>query len=82
MLSYPIPEAEELLQSKLQAAKKTLETCEEDLDYLREQITTLEVATARVYNWDVTRKRKERETKEVEEKKGGAKGREKGDEES
>ncbi|KAI9886635.1 MAG: peptide chain release factor 1 [Watsoniomyces obsoletus] len=66
MLSYPIPEAEELLESKLQAAKKALESCEEDLDYLREQITTLEVATARVYNWDVTRKRKERETKERE----------------
>ncbi|MCJ1389005.1 peptide chain release factor 1 [Xylographa bjoerkii] len=60
MLAYPIPEAEELLEGKLDAAKVTLANCEEDLDFLREQITTLEVATARVYNWDVTQKRKEK----------------------
>ncbi|KAH0543975.1 peptide chain release factor 1 [Glutinoglossum americanum] len=62
MLSYPIPEAESLLESKLSSAKQNLSNCEEDLDFLREQITTLEVATARVYNWDVTQKRKERAT--------------------
>jgi prefoldin subunit 5 len=39
MLSYSIPEAEELLQSKLSTAKQSLGTCEEDLDFLREQIT-------------------------------------------
>jgi hypothetical protein len=39
MLSYPIGEAEELLASKLSAAKQSLENCEEDLDFLREQIT-------------------------------------------
>ncbi|KAI9745971.1 MAG: peptide chain release factor 1 [Claussenomyces sp. TS43310] len=60
MLSYPIDEAEELLQSKLSAAKQSLSNCEEDLDFLREQITTMEVATARVYNWDITMKRKEK----------------------
>ncbi|KAA6411468.1 MAG: prefoldin subunit [Lasallia pustulata] len=60
MLSYPIDEAELLLESKLSAAEQNLANCEEDLDFLREQITTLEVATARVYNWDVTQKRKEK----------------------
>ena len=81
MLSYPIDEAEELLATKLSAAKQNLANCEEDLDFLREQITvcspsfvvwelkkvyftnwekTMEVATARVYNWDVTMKRKEK----------------------
>ncbi|KAF2500155.1 Prefoldin, subunit 3 [Lophium mytilinum] len=60
MLAYPIPEAEELLKSKLSAAKLSLENCDEDQDFLREQITTLEVATARVYNWDVAQRRKER----------------------
>ncbi|MCJ1253950.1 peptide chain release factor 1 [Lignoscripta atroalba] len=60
MLAYPIPEAETLLEGKLAAAKQNLANCEEDLDFLREQITTLEVATARVYNWDVTQKRKEK----------------------
>ena len=39
MLSYPIDEAEELLASKLGTAKQNLENCEEDLDFLREQIT-------------------------------------------
>lgn len=39
MLSYPIDEAEELLDSKLTAAKTSLSNCEEDLDFLREQIT-------------------------------------------
>lgn len=39
MLSYPIDEAEELLSSKLAAAKQSLSNCEEDLDFLREQIT-------------------------------------------
>lgn len=39
MLAYPIPEAEELLSGKLATAKNSLATCEEDLDFLREQIT-------------------------------------------
>lgn len=105
MLSYPILEAEDLLKGKLSTAKETLENCEEDLDFLRQQITvraslllflhlplprqpchttggplnqpgkltklisfyyltphvqTLEVNTARIYNWDVTMKRKEK----------------------
>jgi prefoldin subunit 5 len=92
MLAYPIPEAEELLSGKLSTAKQSLSTCEEDLDFLREQITvwihlstkaeyegistdalqTLEVAFARVYNWDVAQRRKEREGGEsIEEKKRG-----------
>ncbi|KAK3677460.1 peptide chain release factor 1 [Recurvomyces mirabilis] len=60
MLSYPLTEAETLLQSKYEAAKSSLANCEEDLDFLREQITTMEVATARVYNWDVNERRKEK----------------------
>ncbi|KAH6637596.1 prefoldin subunit 3 [Boeremia exigua] len=74
MLAYPIPEAVELLTSKLSTAKASLATCEEDLDFLREQITTLEVAFARVYNWDVAQRRKERESGELtEDKKGKSK---------
>ncbi|KAK2809013.1 peptide chain release factor 1 [Emmonsiellopsis sp. PD_5] len=60
MLAYPIDEAEELLSEKLRAAEASFNNCEEDLEFLREQITTLEVATARVYNWDVVQKRKEK----------------------
>ncbi|KAL2752106.1 hypothetical protein ACRALDRAFT_1066173 [Sodiomyces alcalophilus JCM 7366] len=65
MLSYPIDEAETLLESKLSTAKQSLSNCDEDLDFLREQITTMEVAVARVYNWEVVQKRKE---KEIEDK--------------
>ncbi|KAF1737165.1 putative prefoldin subunit 3 [Beauveria bassiana] len=71
MLSYPIDEAQTLLESKLKAAKTSLSNCEEDLDFIREQITTMEVATARVYNWEVVQKRKEK--KEEEESKAAAK---------
>lgn len=39
MLSYPIDDAETLLDSKLKTAQTTLSNCEEDLDFLREQIT-------------------------------------------
>ncbi|TGO42123.1 hypothetical protein BHYA_0012g00380 [Botrytis hyacinthi] len=74
MLAYPIDEAEELLSNRLAAAKQSFANCEEDLDFLREQITTMEVATARVYNWDVTMKRKEKNESEVAEEKDGKTG--------
>ncbi|KAJ6092537.1 hypothetical protein N7486_007826 [Penicillium sp. IBT 16267x] len=60
MLAYPLEEAEVMLKEKLSAAESSLANCDEDLEFLREQITTLEVATARVYNWDVVQRRKEK----------------------
>ena len=60
MLAYPLEEAKELLAGKLEGAREKEGECEEDLEFLREQITTLEVATARVYNWDVGMRRRER----------------------
>lgn len=85
MLAYPLGEAETMLDEKLNAAESSLQNCEEDLEFLREQITvslfglreawgwdigdfanafdslqTLEVATARVYNWDVVERRKDK----------------------
>ena len=39
MLSYPIPEACDLLDEKLKGAKQKIGDCEDDLDFLREQIT-------------------------------------------
>ncbi|KAF7306323.1 Prefoldin subunit 3 [Mycena indigotica] len=61
MLSYKIPEAVELLKSKLAAAEGTLKNTIEDLEFIREQITVMEVNTARMYNWDVKRRRERRE---------------------
>ncbi|KAL9066215.1 MAG: hypothetical protein Q9157_007223 [Trypethelium eluteriae] len=61
---------ESLLESRLTTAQTSLTNCEEDLDFLREQITTMEVATARVYNWDVMQRRKEnaegKDSKEID----------------
>ncbi len=61
MLSYKIPAAIALLSSKLEAAETTLKNTIEDLEFLREQITVMEVTIARVYNWDVKRRRDKRE---------------------
>lgn len=58
MVAYPLEEAEEMLGQKLKTAKDSLLGAEDDLEFLRVQITTLEVATARVYNWDVMEKRR------------------------
>lgn len=57
MLEYPIDEAKQLLDSKLKSAMLSLVQVKEDLEYIREQITTMEVNMARVYNDEVkTRK--------------------------
>jgi len=57
MLSYPLPEAQKLLSQKLAAARANLAGLISDLEFLREQITVMEVNTARVYNYDVRRRR-------------------------
>jgi hypothetical protein len=61
MLSYKIPAAIALLKSKLEAANTGLNNTIDDLEFIREQMTVMEVNTARVYNWDVKRRRERRE---------------------
>lgn len=68
MVAYPLDEAETMLSGRLEAAQKKLTESEEDGEFLREQITTMEVATARVYNWDVVERRKEKAVDEAGEK--------------
>ena len=68
MLAYEIPAAVILLRSKLDAAQSSLASVIEDLEFLREQITVMEVNTARVYNWDVKRRRELREKEAAEAK--------------
>ncbi|KAI5991210.1 Prefoldin subunit 3 [Pisolithus albus] len=65
MLSYEIPEAIALLRSKLDAAETSLKTAIEDLEFTREQLTVMEVNTARMYNWDVKRRRERRSAEEA-----------------
>ena len=50
MLMYPLHEAISLLSGKLVAAKRNLEETIEDLEWLREQSTVMEVNFARVHN--------------------------------
>ncbi|KAL9932868.1 hypothetical protein V8E36_008123 [Tilletia maclaganii] len=68
MLSYPLDEAIELLRGKLAGAEASLEIAKADLDFLREQITVMEVNTARCHNWDVGRRRRIREQQSKESK--------------
>ena len=66
MLSYEITAAIELLRSKLKSAQENLENLVTDLEYLKEQVTIMEVNMARVYNWDVKRRRTQRENEAAE----------------
>jgi hypothetical protein len=50
MLMYPLGEAVLLLSEKLSTAKKNLNNIKEDLEFLREQVTVMEVNFARVHN--------------------------------
>ena len=76
MVEYPIDEAKALLTEKLSSQETTKKTCQEDLEFLREQITTMEVnigrpphsllIIARTYNWDVKRRRQHAQMTTVE----------------
>jgi hypothetical protein len=50
MLMYPLQEAVDLLSSKLAIARKSLGETVEDLEWIREQVTVMEVNFARVHN--------------------------------
>merc|ERR550519_258764 len=59
MLEYTLEDAEALLSKNLASAEQNLKEIAFDLDYLRDQMTITEVTMARLYNWDV-KKRKEK----------------------
>lgn len=61
MLEYDVDEAAAMLHDHIDAAEQKLENITDLLDFIRDQQTTMEVTMARIYNWDVTRRRKERE---------------------
>ncbi|RZF39934.1 hypothetical protein LSTR_LSTR002337 [Laodelphax striatellus] len=56
MLEYTLDDALALLKKNINTANKNLGCVENDLDFLRDQITTMEVNMARVHNWDVKRR--------------------------
>ncbi|XP_042224369.1 prefoldin subunit 3-like [Homarus americanus] len=75
MLEYGLGDAEGLLSKNLGNATKNLKQVEHDLDFLRNQCTTTEVTMARIYNWDVKRRRAEKAAAEDKPLKGRGRGR-------
>lgn len=57
MLEYSTTEASDLLLEKNEMATQRLIEVSEDLDFLRDQITVMDVNTARIHNWDVKNRR-------------------------
>eukprot|EP00041_Stephanoeca_diplocostata_P009007 m.136395 g.136395 ORF g.136395 m.136395 type:complete len:90 (-) comp17571_c0_seq37:2819-3088(-) len=57
MLEYDTPEALALLQKNFDSCRVNVKQLAEDMDFLRDQITTMEVNMARIYNHDVTTRR-------------------------
>ncbi|XP_064404434.1 prefoldin subunit 3-like [Halichondria panicea] len=62
MLEYPIEEGAAMLTQNLSTAKGSLTQVQSELDRVKDQITTIEVDMARVYNWDVQERRKVKAT--------------------
>eukprot|EP00009_Paramoeba_aestuarina_P017660 CAMPEP_0201535008 /NCGR_PEP_ID=MMETSP0161_2-20130828/57759_1 /ASSEMBLY_ACC=CAM_ASM_000251 /TAXON_ID=180227 /ORGANISM="Neoparamoeba aestuarina, Strain SoJaBio B1-5/56/2" /LENGTH=188 /DNA_ID=CAMNT_0047939937 /DNA_START=26 /DNA_END=592 /DNA_ORIENTATION=+ len=60
MLEYPIEEARGLLEKNHKTAKENLKQTEDDLAFLHDQVTTMEVNIARVYNYQVKMRRKDK----------------------
>ena len=63
MIEHTYDEALGLLAKNNENATKKLESTNEDLDYIKDQITTMEVNMARVYNQNVVNTNKEKKTK-------------------
>ncbi|KXZ52185.1 hypothetical protein GPECTOR_10g815 [Gonium pectorale] len=61
MLEYPLEEARTLLEENEANCRANLKTNEESMAYIKDSITTTEVSIARIYNYDIERRRKEKE---------------------
>ncbi|CCW65135.1 unnamed protein product [Phytomonas sp. EM1] len=63
MVEYSFDEARKLLERNLKSATENLSKTQEDLTWLQEQQTTLEVNTSRIYNYDVVQRRGKEQNK-------------------
>lgn len=61
MLEYSLEEGETLLREKCSKAEESMCMTNALIDSIREQMTTIEVNMARIYNWDVKRRQAEKE---------------------
>lgn len=60
MLEYPVEEAKEVLDSNLKRCQEGLAANQTEWNSIRDCVTTTEVNIARVYNWDVEKRRKDK----------------------
>jgi len=70
MVEYSYDEAEKLLGRNREQAMTKLEAIQDDMVYLRDQCITAEVNIARIYNYDVRRRREAGEKADAEKKAG------------
>lgn len=63
MLEYTYAEADALLAEQLAVARVKAAEAAEDLDFVRDQIVVTEVNMARVFNFDVIKRRREKNAK-------------------
>lgn len=61
MVEYPLDQARDLLEQNQSNCRQNLKTNEEDLAYVKDSVTTTEVSIARIFNYDVERRRKAKE---------------------
>ncbi|ORC87537.1 prefoldin [Trypanosoma theileri] len=59
MVEYSFDEAAQLLEKNLKNAETNLKATKEDLAWVQEQLTNLQINISRVYNHDLKNKRKE-----------------------
>ncbi|GAB4816291.1 hypothetical protein N2152v2_003337 [Parachlorella kessleri] len=57
MLEYSLEDAQSLLEVQLSGCRKQLGIVQREHEYIKDQLTTTEVCIARVYNFDVSRRR-------------------------
>lgn len=62
MVEYPLEEAKQLLQQNLEVCQQGLKDVEKDMHSVKDSITITEVSIARVFNWDVEKRRKQKAT--------------------
>ena len=47
-------------ERQLEGCRRQLEAAQKDFDYVQDQVTTMEVSLARVYNYDVAKRKEEK----------------------
>ena len=58
MLEFELDEALKLLEGKDEIARKEIKTLATDLDFLKDQITTMEVNIAKLHNYTIAQRKK------------------------